>query len=123
LLRCIASISDIKVDNEDEKIGIDIIKKSLEAPIRQIAANSGVDGSVVIEKIQNKDVWEGFDALNFEYTNLLDKGIIDPTKVTRSALQNAESIASMFLTTKAVVVDMPEKKENSYPEMPGSMEY
>ena len=123
LLRCIDSISDIKVDNEDEKIGIDIIKKSLEAPIRQIAANSGVDGSVVIEKIQNKDVWEGFDALNFEYTNLLDKGIIDPTKVTRSALQNAESIASMFLTTKAVVVDMPEKKENSYPEMPGSMEY
>jgi len=123
LLRCIDSISDIKVDNEDEKIGIDIIKKSLEAPIRQIAANSGVDGSVVIEKIQNKDVWEGFDALNFEYTNLLDKGIIDPTKVTRSALQNAESIASMFLTTKAVVVDMPEKKENAYPEMPGSMEY
>ncbi len=123
LLRCIDSISDIKVDNEDEKIGIDIIKKSLEAPIRQIAANSGVDGLVVIEKIQNKDVWEGFDALNFEYTNLLDKGIIDPTKVTRSALQNAESIASMFLTTKAVVVDMPEKKENAYPEMPGSMEY
>ncbi len=112
LIRCLSSLDDIETLNDDEKIGIEIIKKSLESPIRQISENCGIDGSVVIDKVKgDQDIWFGYDAEKSEYGNLMTKGIIDPTKVVRFAFLNAVSVASMFLTTKAVIVENPEKKE------------
>ncbi len=112
LIRCLNSLDNIDTTNEDEKIGVEIVKKSLESPIRQIAENCGIDGSVVIDKVKNEsDIWFGYDAEKSEYGNLMAKGIIDPTKVVRFAFQNAVSVASMFLTTKAVIVENPEKKD------------
>ncbi len=118
LIRCFDAINNIDVSNEDEKIGIEIVKKSLEGPIRQIVANCGIDSSVVVDKIRNeKEIWFGYDADKLEYINLMERGIIDPTKVVRSAFQNAVSVASMFLTTKAVVVENPEKKTEDTSQM------
>ncbi len=111
-----------KVVNElegDEKVGAQIVYKALEAPIRQIAENAGYDGSIVVEKVLEKDdPAYGFDALKGEYVNMFDAGIIDPAKVTRSALQNAASIAGMLLTTDVLIVEKPEEKKNNMPEMP-----
>ena len=92
----------------DEKTGINIVLKALEAPVRQIAANAGMDGSVILEKIKNSEAGVGYDAYNDKYVNMVDAGIVDPTKVSRSALQNAASVASMILTTEALVADKPE---------------
>jgi len=93
----------------DEKTGVSIVLRALEEPIRQIAANAGLEGSVILDKVKSSPVGVGFDALNEEYVNMKEKGIVDPTKVTRSALQNAASVASMVLTTEAVVADKPEE--------------
>lgn len=98
----------------DVKTGVKIVLKALEEPVRQIAANAGLDGSVVCEKVKTSGLYEGFDALNEEYVNMIESGIVDPTKVTRYALQNAASAAGMLLTTEAVVADMPEPE----PEAP-----
>lgn len=94
----------------DEKTGISIVKRALEEPIRQIAHNAGLEGSVIVERLKKEEVGIGFNALTGEWVNMVEAGIIDPAKVTRSALQNAASGASMFLTTEAVVVDKPEEK-------------
>ncbi|AEE90593.1 chaperonin large subunit [Tepidanaerobacter acetatoxydans Re1] len=102
----------------DEAIGIKIIKRALEEPVRQIAANAGYEGSIVVEKLKASEKGVGFDALREEYGDMLTKGIVDPTKVTRSTLQNAASIASLVITTEAVVTDIPEK-EKPMPPMPG----
>lgn len=121
LLRAIKAIEELEKTLEgDQKIGASIVKKALEIPIRQIAANAGVDGAIVIDKVlSNGDSAYGYDALKNEYRNMFDAGIIDPTKVTRSALQNAASIASMLLTTEVLVVEKPkEEKETSQPPMP-----
>lgn len=105
----------------DEKIGIAIVRKALEEPLKQIADNAGWEGSVVIEKIRNsKDSSFGFNAQTFEYTDMIKAGIVDPLKVTRSALQNAASISSMLLTTEALIAEKPEK-EKSVPQMPAGM--
>jgi len=93
----------------DEATGVQIVKVSLDAPLRQIAVNAGLEGGVVVEKVRNLEVGFGLNAASGEYVNMLEAGIIDPTKVTRSALQNAASIAALFLTTEAVVADKPEK--------------
>ena len=98
----------------DEKTGAKIIMRALEEPIRQIAINAGLEGSIVVEKVKHAEIGIGFDALKGEYVNMLKAGIVDPTKVTRSALQNAASISAMFLTTEAAVVELPSDK----PEMP-----
>ena len=103
----------------DEKTGALIIKKALEAPLRQIVENAGMDGSVIVEKVKNSAKDEGYDAYNDEYVNMFEKGIVEPTKVTRSALQNAVSVAGMILTTEAAVADIPE--ENPAPQMPAGM--
>lgn len=95
----------------DEKVGGQIIVRSLEEPLRQIVANAGLEPSVVVEKVKASAIGEGFDAANEQYVNMFEAGIVDPTKVTRSALQNAVSIASMFLTTEAAVVSKPEEKK------------
>ncbi|HHV59846.1 MAG TPA: chaperonin GroEL [Clostridiaceae bacterium] len=94
----------------DEKTGVSIILKALEEPIKQIAINAGVDGSIIADKVKNSKPGIGFNALTEEYVNMIDAGIVDPAKVTRSALQNAASVASMVLTTEAVVSDIPEKE-------------
>jgi len=95
----------------DEKTGIQIVVKALEAPVRQIAENAGFEGSVVVDKIRSSGkIGYGFDAYNEEYVDMMEKGIVDPKKVTRSALQNAASVASTVLTTEALVVSQPEKE-------------
>ncbi|ACA55584.1 chaperonin GroEL [Clostridium botulinum] len=114
----IPKIADLTSDIIDVKLGIDIIRKALEEPVRQIANNAGAEGSVIIEKVKASEAGVGYDALNDKYVDMLKTGIVDPTKVTRSALQNAASIASTFLTTEAAVADIPEK-ENTPPMAPG----
>ena len=92
----------------DEKTGVRIIAKALEAPTRQIAANAGLDGSVVLENVKKSDKGVGFDAYNEKYVDMITAGIVDPAKVTRSALENAASVAAMVLTTESLVADKPE---------------
>ncbi|HFE9683620.1 TPA: chaperonin GroEL [Clostridium perfringens] len=106
----INEVSKLTSDIQDEQVGINIIVRSLEEPMRQIVHNAGLEGSVIIEKVKNSDAGVGFDALRGEYKDMIKAGIVDPTKVTRSALQNAASVASTFLTTEAAVADIPEKE-------------
>lgn len=101
----------------DEKTGAMIILKALEEPVRQIAANAGLEGSVIVDKVKNSEKGVGFDALTEKYVNMIEAGIVDPAKVTRTALQNAASVSSMVLTTESLVADIPEKE----PPMPGGM--
>ena len=105
----IPEIAKLDSADLDIKVGIDIVKKSLEEPVRQIAFNAGLEGSVIIEKVKNSEPGIGFDCLKEQYVNMIKAGIVDPAKVTRSALQNAASVASIFLTTEAAVVEIPEK--------------
>ncbi len=119
LLRAVEALKRVKTENEDQKHGIEIVRKALSWPARQIAINAGEDGSVIVGKILEKDQYNfGFDAQNGEYGNLVTKGIIDPTKVVRAALQNAASIAGLLITTEAMVAERP-KKDNVAPAMPG----
>jgi len=115
-LRCVPALDKMKLEG-DKKIGVDLVKRALEEPIRQIANNAGQEGSVVTEKVKNEKGSFGFDAAQDEYTDLIKAGIIDPTKVVRLALQNAASVASLMITTEAIVADKPEKKA-PYPPMP-----
>ena len=105
----------------DEKIGISIVKKVMEEPLKQIANNAGWEGSVVVESVKSKEKGEGFDAQSFKYVDMFKAGIVDPLKVTRSALQNAASIASMLLTTEALVAEKPEEGKVAAPAMPAGM--
>ncbi len=110
LLQAIPALDNLKLEG-DEQVGVDIVRKALEAPTRQIADNAGEPGEVVVEKVKTLPRGHGFDALKGEYGDLFAKGIVDAAKVTRSALQNAASIAAMVLTTETLVTDLPEKKE------------
>ncbi|MBM7646596.1 chaperonin GroEL [Scopulibacillus daqui] len=104
----------------DEQTGVNIVLRALEEPIRQIAKNAGLEGSVIVEKLKNEEIGVGFDAAKGEWVNMIDAGIVDPTKVTRSALQNAASVSAMFLTTEAVVADKPEENAGgNAPDMSG----
>ncbi|MBP8691329.1 MAG: chaperonin GroEL [Sedimentibacter sp.] len=105
----------------DEKTGAKIIEKALEEPLKQIAVNAGLEGSVIVERVKNSDKGIGFDALNERYVNMIEAGIVDPTKVVRSALQNAASVAAMLLTTEAAVADEPKKDEPQMPMGGGGM--
>ena len=106
----INKVAELTSEVTDTQVGINIIVKALEEPMRQIAINAGLEGSVIIEKVKYSEAGIGYDALNDKYVNMLQTGIVDPTKVTRSALQNAASVASTFLTTEAAVVDIPQKE-------------
>jgi len=117
-LRCLQTLDKLKLDG-DQKIGVDIIRRALEEPIRQIANNAGQEGSVVTEKVRNEKGAYGFDASTDEYTDMIKAGIIDPTKVVRLALQNASSVASLMITTEALIADKPEKKAPFPPMPPG----
>src|SRR5499433_2943958 len=125
LLRAVESLKRVKTGNEDQKHGVEIVKKAITWPARQIAINSGEDGSVVVGKILEHDTYAyGFDAQTGEFGNLVTKGIIDPTKVVRIALQDGASIAGLLITTEAMVAEKP-KKETPMPAMPpgGGMDY
>ena len=115
-------LDKVKSKGADQKAGVDIIKKSLEAPIRQIVSNAGVDGSIVVGKLlEGNKPNQGFDAQNEEYCDMFAKGIIDPTKVVRTCLQDAASIAGLLITTEAMVADKPEEKESGPAMPPGGM--
>jgi len=119
LLRSVEALKRLRTENEDQKHGIDIVRKAIRTPARQIAINAGDDGSIVVGKIMEKDQYSfGFDAQSGEYGNLVSKGIIDPTKVVRCALQDAASVAGLLITTEAMVAELP-KKESAMPAMPG----
>ncbi len=115
LLRCIGALKSLKLENHDQQVGVDIIKRALEEPIRQIINNTELEPSVIVDKVKgSKDANYGFDAGAEEYVDMLKAGIVDPTKVTRCALQNASSVAALMLTTSVMISDLPEEK----PEMP-----
>src|SRR2546422_2036570 len=118
LLRAGEALKRIRTQNEDQKTGVEIVRKALSWPARQIAVNAGEDGSLIVGKILEKDQYAyGFDAQTGDYGNLVSKGIIDPTKVVRTALQDAASIAGLLITTEAMVAEVPKKQ--SPPAMPG----
>jgi chaperonin GroEL len=117
-LRCLAALDNVKVGEDDEKVGVNIVRRSLEEPLRQLTANAGVDGSVIVQRVKSEKKNIGYDVASDKFVDMLDAGIIDPTKVTRSALQNAASIASLLLTTEALVTDIPEKDKPAMPAMP-----
>jgi chaperonin GroEL len=119
LLRAQKAVDSVKAEG-DEKVGVAIVRRSLEEPLRQIAGNAGFEGAVVVARVREMKAEEGFNALTDEYENLVEAGVIDPTKVVRSALQNASSIASLLLTTEALVSEIPEEKEEKAP-MGGGM--
>jgi chaperonin GroEL len=119
LLRATEALKKVRTSNEDQKHGVDIVRKALQAPARQIATNAGEDGSVIVGKIlENSNYGFGFDAQGGEYVDLVKKGIIDPTKVVRQALQGASSVAGLLITTEAMVAEVPKKKD-AMPAMPG----
>jgi chaperonin GroEL len=119
LLRSIPVLNDIKFDTHDEQLGSNIIKRAVEEPIRQIANNAGFEGSVVAEHVKNQKGANGFNAENGEYEDLMAAGVIDPTKVVRFAIQNAASVASLLITTEAMIAEKPKKEEPMPPMPPG----
>jgi chaperonin GroEL len=118
-IRCIGVLEKMKLEG-DEAIGVNIVKRAIEEPLRQIAQNAGLEGSVVVQRIKQEKTNIGYDLNQDAYVDMIEAGVIDPTKVTRSALQNATSIAALLLTTEAIITDKPEKDEKM-PAMPGGM--
>jgi chaperonin GroEL len=119
-IRSIGALADAKLPDEEQQ-GLNIVRRALEEPLRQIAANSGCEGSIVVEKVKESNGTHGFDAETEQYVDMLKAGIIDPTKVARFALQNAASVASLLLTTEAMIAEKPKKKEPPMPAMPSDM--
>ncbi len=111
LIRCIAAIETVKGSNDDEQIGVDIIKRAVEGPLRSLAANAGVEGSLIVQEVKKRKGNEGYNVATGEYEDLVKAGVVDPKKVTRSALQNAASIAGLLLTTECLITDAPEKEK------------
>ncbi|PYN55756.1 MAG: molecular chaperone GroEL, partial [Candidatus Rokuibacteriota bacterium] len=118
LLRAAKAIDALKLEG-DEKVGSLIVKRALEEPIRQIVENAGLEGSVIVEKVKNETATSrGYDADSMTFVDMIQAGIIDPTKVERVALENAASVASLLLTTEALITDLPEEKAPAAPPMP-----
>ncbi|MDE3057445.1 MAG: chaperonin GroEL [Bacteroidota bacterium] len=118
-LRVLPKLDEVKTNNPDQKIGVNIIRRALEEPIRQIVANAGLEGSVVVNKVKEGKDDFGFNAFTEQYENLVKSGVIDPTKVTRIAIENAASVAGLLLTTQATIVEKPEEKKPMPPMPPG----
>ncbi len=123
LINAMGALDSVEAANEDEAIGIKIVRKALEVPMRKIAANAGQDGSVIIENVrrvqaEKGDINLGYNVMTEEYVNMIEAGVIDPAKVTRGALENAASIAAMILTTEALITDVPEEEKAATPPMP-----
>jgi chaperonin GroEL len=123
LINAVPALAELKMDNDDAQVGVTIVRKALEMPLRKIAENAGKDGSVVLEGVrrQHKETGNnriGYDVISEEYVDMVVNGVIDPAKVTRGALENAASIAAMILTTEALITDVPEKDKPAAPQMP-----
>ena len=119
LLRASSGLQDLKVEDDDERIGVNIVKRALEDPLRLIAQNAGMEGAIVTEKVRaQSDGNYGYNAQSDEYGDLVSAGVVDPVKVTRTALQNAASIAALMLTTEATVHEIPEKQDAAPPMPP-----
>ncbi|MCA0249453.1 MAG: chaperonin GroEL, partial [Proteobacteria bacterium] len=122
LLYAIRALDKIRAGNDDQKVGVEIVRRALQAPVRQIAENAGFDGAVVAGKmLDQKDANFGFDAQKGDYTDMIKSGIIDPVKVVRTALQDAASVAGLLVTTEAMVAEKPEKKAPMMPPGAGGM--
>jgi chaperonin GroEL len=117
LIRAGKALDSLKLEG-DQQVGVNLIKRAIEEPLRWIATNAGLEGSIVVQKVREMDAESGFNALTDTYENLVNAGVIDPTKVVRTALQNSSSIASLLLTTEALVSEIPEEKKES-PMPPG----
>ena len=116
LLRCVSVLDDLKIEGDtEEAIGVDIVRRAIEAPIRQIAENAGLDGAVISEEVKKAEGNQGFNALTNEHVDLVEAGVIDPAKVTRSALENAASIAGLLLTTEAIISEIPDDSKEAAP--------
>ena len=111
LLRCLAAIDNVKPSNDDERIGVDIVKRAVESPVRALANNAGVEGSVIVEEVKKRKGNEGYNVATGEFEDLVKAGVVDPKKVTRTALQNAASIAGLLLTTECLITELPEKEK------------
>jgi chaperonin GroEL len=123
LINAVPALADIKMEFADEQTGVTIVRRALEEPMRQLAVNAGMDGAVIVDNVrraqkEQKDKSVGFDVLRDTYVNMVSQGIIDPVKVTRSAVENASSIGAMILTTEALISDIPEEKAPAAPPMP-----
>jgi chaperonin GroEL len=125
LLRCLPAIEAVKGDNDDERIGVDIVKRAIEYPTKWLALNGGYEGSVVVQEVKKRKGNEGFNVTTGEYEDLVKAGVVDPKKVTRTALQNAGSIAGLLLTTECLISEVPEKEKSAPPagHGPGGMDY
>jgi chaperonin GroEL len=125
LLRCLPAIDALNLKDEDERIGVDIIKRSVEFPLRALAANAGVEGSLIVQEVKKRKGNDGYNVATGEYEDLVKAGVVDPKKVTRSALQNAASIAGLLLTTECLITEVPEKEKPAAPagHGPGGMDY
>jgi chaperonin GroEL len=119
LLRCIKALDKMKVKDTDNQIGVNIIKRAIEEPIRQIVSNAGKEGAVIVEHVKSKDGSYGYNAAREIYEDLFEAGIIDPTKVTRTALENASSVAGLLLMTEGLIAEQPEKEPPAPPMPPG----
>jgi len=123
LVRCLPAIEEIKLDNKEQQLGVKLVKKALVEPLRWIAANAGHDGSIVIEKVKEGKGAFGFNALTDQYGDMLKEGVLDSKKVVRCALQNAASVASLLITTEAMVAEKPKKEQPMPPMPPDGMDY
>jgi chaperonin GroEL len=123
LLYAVKALEKLKPDNDDQRVGMDIVRKALVTPARQIVVNAGADGSIVVGKLLDKgDLEWGYDAQNDEYVNMFKAGIVDPVKVVRTALQDAASVAGLIITTEAMIAERPKKESLGGPGgMPGGM--
>ncbi|NJO38807.1 MAG: chaperonin GroEL, partial [Rhizobiales bacterium] len=120
LLRAAKALDNLKFANDDQRVGIDIVRRALSTPARQIVANAGGDGSIVVGKItENSDLNYGYNAQTGEYGDMMQAGIIDPTKVVRTALQDAASVAGLLITTEAMIAERPKKESGGAPDMGG----
>jgi chaperonin GroEL len=113
LIRCLSVLEGLKLRDEDEQIGVNIVKRAIEEPTRVLASNAGVEGSIVVQEVRRRKGNEGYNVATNEYEDLVKAGVVDPTKVTRAALQNASSIAGLLLTTECLITEVPEKEEDS----------
>jgi chaperonin GroEL len=128
LIRCLEAIEKVRGANDDEKIGVNIVKRAIESPLRELANNGGVEGSVVVEEVKKRKGNEGYNVATGEYEDLVKAGVVDPKKVTRTALQNAASIAGLLLTTECLITEVPDKEKSSpapggHGGMGGGMDY
>ncbi len=124
LIRCLPAVEKLKLET-DEQIGVEIVKRAIEAPLRSLAFNAGVEGSLIVQEVKKRKGSDGYNVATGEFEDLLKAGVVDPKKVTRSALQNAASIAGLLLTTECLITEIPEKKDKPAgdPHHGGGMDY